>query len=646
MDKNTKLVNALRILSTDAINKAKSGHPGICLGAAPIMAALLNVMNITPSDKEWINRDRFILSAGHGAPLLYSALHFAGYDINMDDMKNLRQLNSVTAGHPECDLIKGIDASTGPLGQGVAMGVGMALAERYYEANFNQEDVFLFDNYTYVLCGDGCLQEGVALEALSICAHQKLDKYILLFDSNDIQLDGDTSMCISEDLKNKFIAMGFNYILVSEGNNTEAIIEAINKAKSQHEKPSIIEVKTIIGYGTDVQGTCACHGSPIGENNSKLIREKFGWNYEPFEIPNEIYEITQEIIAKNGQSKYNDWNKKIELYKTKYSKKWLELANFMNNNFEIPKMKDYVEGDIEATRKSAGINLELLQNACPNLLGGSADLTKSTQAKGINGNNSKENPLGRNICYGVREHAMGAITNGLTLYGGLRAFSGAFFVFSDYMKPAIRMAALMKIPSIFIFTHDSIMVGEDGPTHEPVEQLEGLRCLPNCNVIRPADAKETLTALKIAYKSKETPTVIVLSRQNLTVSKTDESLVSKGAYVVVDEENPNYILLATGSEVSLAISVQKLLLEKGIKARVVSMPSEFLFEKQTQEYKDSVLSNRDITIAIEMGSSHGWYKYANKVIGIDRFGLSAPAEVLRDYFGFTKEKIVDKILNN
>ena len=343
---------------------------------------------------------------------------------------------------------------------------------------------------------------------------------------------------------------------------------------------------------------------------------------------------------------YNDWNKKIELYKIKYSKKWLELANFMNNNFEIPKMKDYVEGDIEATRKSAGINLELLQNACPNLLGGSADLTKSTQAKGINGNNLKENPLGRNICYGVREHAMGAITNGLTLYGGLRAFSGAFFVFSDYMKPAIRMAALMKIPSIFIFTHDSIMVGEDGPTHEPVEQLEGLRCLPNCNVIRPADAKETLTALKIAYKSKETPTVIVLSRQNLTVTKTDESLVSKGAYVVVNEENPDYILLATGSEVSLAISVQKLLLEKGIKARVVSMPSEFLFEKQTQEYKDSVLSNRDITIAIEMGSSHGWYKYANKVIGIDRFGLSAPAEVLRDYFGFTKEKIVDKILNN
>lgn len=645
MDKNTKLVNALRILSTDAINKAKSGHPGICLGAAPIMAALLNVMNITPNDKEWINRDRFILSAGHGAPLLYSALHFAGYDITIDDMKNLRQLNSVTAGHPECDLIKGIDASTGPLGQGVAMGVGMALAERYYEANFNQEDVLLFDNYTYVLCGDGCLQEGVALEALSLCAHQKLDKYILLFDSNDVQLDGDTSMCISEDLKSKFIAMGFNYILVSEGNNTDAIIEAINKAKSQNEKPSIIEVKTVIGYGTDVEGTSACHGSPIGDNNSKLIRRKFGWDHEPFEIPSEIYDITQEIVFKNGQSKYNSWNKKIELYKSKYNKKWLELANFMNNSFEIPKMKEYIEGDVEATRKSAGINLELLQNACPNLLGGSADLSKSTQAKGVNGNNSKENPLGRNICYGVREHAMGAITNGLTLYGGLRAFSGAFFVFSDYMKPAIRMAALMKIPSIFIFTHDSIMVGEDGPTHEPIEQLEALRCLPNCNVIRPADAKETLTALKIAYKSTETPTVIVLSRQNLTVTKTDENLVSKGAYVAIDIKNPDYILIATGSEVSLAISVHKLLLEKGMKAKVVSMPSEFLFEKQTQEYKDAVLSNRDITIAIEMGSSHGWYKYANKVIGIDRFGLSAPAEILREYFGFTKEKIVDKILN-
>lgn len=644
--KNERIVSALRILSTDAINKANSGHSGICLGAAPIINALFyNVMNITPESKNWINRDRFILSAGHGAPLLYSALHLAGYDITMDDMRNLRQLGRVTAGHPEKNLVEGIDASTGPLGQGVAMGVGMALAERYYESYFNRENIKLFDNYTYVLCGDGCLQEGVALEALSFCGHQKLNKFILLYDSNDIQLDGSTSLTISENYKNKFEAMGFNYLLVEDGNNTSKIVEAINICKSQNEKPSIIEIKTEIGYGTTLAGSSACHGTPIGEENSNALRKKFKWKYLPFEIPQDVYNDIKKSIASLGGAKYKEWNYKLNEYKIQYPEKYLELIKFSDSSFDIPLPIEYEEGYSESTRKCGGKILDLFQKVCPNLLGGSADLTKSTQIKGINGNNSKETPLGRNICYGVREHAMGAITNGLTLYGGLKAFSGTFFVFSDYMKPAIRMATLMKIPSIFFFTHDSLMVGEDGPTHEPVEQLEGLRCIPNCNVIRPADARETYAAIKLAYEEKETPTVIVLSRQNLIVTKTDTNKVNLGAYIVKEVKKADYILLATGSEVSLALEVSELIESKGFNAKVVSMPSEFLFERQSEEYKKNVLSCKDKTIAIEMGSSHGWYKYADKVIGIDTFGLSAPASILTEQFGFTPEAIAKKILN-
>ncbi len=636
-----RLVSALRILSTDAINKAKSGHPGICLGAAPIMAALLNHMNITPECKDWMNRDRFILSAGHGAPLLYSALHFAGYDISMSDMKNLRQLGSVTAGHPECDLVKGIDASTGPLGQGIAMGVGMAMANRYYAAKFNTEDITLFDNYTYVLCGDGCLQEGVALEALSICGHQQLDKFILLFDSNDIQLDGETNMTISENTKAKYEAMGFNYILVEDGNSVEKISHAISLAKSQNGKPSFIEVRTVIGYGSNMEGTCACHGAPIGEENSNLIRSKFGWDYPPFEIPSDLYEEVKTTISSLGGAKYASWVDSYKLYKEKYSEKATELEKFLANDFELPMMEEVAEGFDEATRKSGGKVLTAFQKVCPNLLGGSADLTKSTNAKGLDGNFTKENPLGRNICYGVREHAMGAIANGITLYGGLRTFTGGFFVFSDYMKPAIRMAALMKIPTIFVFSHDSIMVGEDGPTHEPIEQLIALRTIPNCNVIRPADARETYEAFKIAYTSHETPTVIVLSRQNLVVTETNGQLVNKGAYIVKDSKDLQYILLATGSEVSLAYEVAKMI--DGV--RVVSMPSEFLFEQQDEEYKNSILPDRSKTIAIEMGVSAGWYKYASRVIGIDTFGLSAPAKVVANHFGFTPEAVANKILN-
>ena len=640
---NEKVVSALRILSTDSINKAKSGHPGICLGAAPIMNALLfHTMNVTPECKDWMNRDRFILSAGHGAPLLYSGLHLAGYEITMDDMKSLRQLGSITAGHPESDLIKGIDASTGPLGQGIAMGVGMAMASRYCAAKFNTEDITLFDNYTYVLCGDGCLQEGVALEALSLCGHQQLDKFILLFDSNDIQLDGDTKMTISENTKAKMEAMGFNYILVEEGNDTLKIVEAINKAKNQNEKPSFIEVRTVIGYGTTLAGSSACHGAPIGEENSNLIREKFGWDYAPFEIPSDVYEDAKSAIDANGGSKYQKWVESYNLYQEKYSEKALELAKFLANDFELPASNEYPEGFDEATRKTGGNVLNSFQKVCPNLLGGSADLTKSTNAKGLDGNFTKENPLGRNICYGVREHAMGAIANGITLFGGVRTFTGAFFVFSDYMKPAIRMAALMKVPTIFVFTHDSIMVGEDGPTHEPIEQLIGLRSIPNCNVIRPADARETYEAFKIAYNSEETPTVIVLSRQNLVVTNTNSELVNLGAYIVKDCENPKHILLATGSEVSLACEVSKLV--EGV--RVVSMPSAFLFEQQEEAYKNSILPDRNKTIAIEMGSTAGWYKYASRVIGIDTFGASAPAKVVAKHFGFTPEDVANKILNN
>jgi len=645
MEKNTKIVSALRILSTDAINKAKSGHPGICLGAAPIIEALFtNVMNITPKNKRWINRDRFVLSAGHGVPLLYSALHFAGYDISMDDIKNLRQLHRITAGHPEYDLVEGIDASTGPLGQGIAIGVGMALAERYNAAYFNKEDIEIVDNYTYVLCGDGCLQEGIASEALSFCGHQKLNKFILLFDSNKIQLDGSTDMAISENFKAKFEAMGFNYYIVKEGNSVEKITSAINKAKNQKEKPSIIEVCTEIGYGTLLAGTSACHGSPIGEENSKVIREKFGWDYPPFEIPSDVYTSMQEAVENNGGKKYDKWTELLEEYKVKYPEMYQKFEQFLSNKFVAPLMKDYELGYSEATRKTCSYYLAEYQKVHDNVLGGCADLANSTYAKGINGNHLSDNILGRNICYGVREHAMGAITNGLNLYGNLRAFCGGFFVFTDYMKPAIRMSALMKIPAVYIFSHDSIMVGEDGPTHQPIEQLEALRTIPNCNVIRPADPKETYEALNLAFQSVHTPAVIVTSRQNLEVIETSVESVKLGAYVIKEEKNPDHILLATGSEVKLALDAAKLLEETGLKVRVVSMPSEFLFEQQSEEYKNSVLSDRSITTAIEMGTTHGWYKYANRVIGIDVFGLSAPAKDVANYFGFTPQDVVNKIL--
>ena len=631
-------INAIRMLGMAQINKAKSGHPGIVLGAAPMMYELLmNHMNVLPNEPKWYNRDRFILAAGHGSSMLYATLHLMGYKVSMNDLKGFRQWGSKTPGHPEYGHTDGVDATSGPLGQGIAMGVGMAIAESYMSAKYNK-DVEIFNYYTYVLCGDGDLQEGVTQEAMSFAGHNGLEKLIVLYDSNDIQLDGAVEMAQSEDVKGKYEAMNWHYQLVEDGNDTVAIGKAIEEAKTT-DKPSIIEVKTVIGYGSELAGDSATHGAPLGEELTAKLRETLGWTHEDFDVPVEIYEEFKQI-AKRGQKKYDDSLEAFKAYAKKYPNEYKELAD----NLVTPLVE--FDADLnEATRVSSGTVINKISEAIPYLIGGSADLTKSTKAKGIDGDFTKENRTGRNINFGVREHAMAAIVNGMTL-AGLKAFTGGFFVFSDYMKPAMRMAALMDIPSIFAFTHDSIAVGEDGPTHEPIEQLTGIRAMPNMNVIRPANANETAAAWKIAVDSNSNPTSLILTRQNVknNENSTYEN-VKKGAYIISKEKEVlDGILLASGSEVNLAIEAQKLLKEDGIDVRVVSMPSMFIFDEQEDQYKDEVLPQVP-TLAIEMATGYEYLKYADTLLNIDTFGASAPGTTVIEEYGFTPENVRDVYKN-
>ncbi len=644
-----KAINAIRFLGVDAINKANSGHPGIVLGSAPMAYNLFTEhLNIDVKDPQWFNRDRFVLSAGHGSMLLYAINHLSGYKISMDDIKNFRQIGN-TPGHPEYGHTEGVETTSGPLGQGISNAVGMALAETHLSARFNKEKFPIVDHYTYTLCGDGDLQEGVALESISLAGHLGLGKLIVLFDSNDIQLDGKVSMAYSENHKQKFEAMGWQYIRVSDGNDLEAINKAIKKAKKETEKPSLIEVKTIIGYGTSLAGTSKVHGAAIGFEEAAIMRKNLNWEFEPFVIPQDIYDLFRKKVTLRGQRIHRRWKKMLLEYSKQYPQDYSLYEKFINNQPEIKldEFKNEISSSNEATRNTSGKVIGKLSTQYLNLIGGSADLTASTKAKGADGNYCKENRLGRNINFGVREHAMGAIVNGMVLHGGLRVFSGAFFVFSDYMKPAIRLAAIMKIPSIFVFSHDSIAVGEDGPTHEPVEQLAGLRAIPNLNVIRPADANETLAAWKIAMESIQTPTVIILTRQNvIKQQKSNYEGVLKGAYIVSPEvEKLDGIILASGSEVELAVETQALLKEKGKDVRVVSMPSNYLYEKQTKKYQKETLPKSAKVIAVEMASSLSWYKYTPIVYGIDQFGASAPSEKILELFGFTKEIFADFVLN-
>ncbi len=643
-------INAIRFLGLDMVNKAQSGHPGIVLGAAPVVYKLFTKhMKATSNASKWFDRDRFVLSAGHGSALLYSTLHFAGYDIDMDDLKSFRQLGSITPGHPEYGETDGVEATTGPLGQGIGMSVGMAIAEAHLRARFNKDDLNVIDHYTYALCGDGDLQEGVALESMSLAGHLGLERLVVLFDSNDVQLDGPTEEVTSDDIRKKVESMNWDYHYVDDANDTEAVSQAIEKAKKT-DKPSFIEIKSVIGFGSQKAGTSATHGAPIGEEETDSMRRAFDFNHGPFDPPKEAYQDFKDTFIKRGDKAYADWQKTMETYKKRYPEAYEELTDIIEGRGEVDfdKLLAPAEiGTVEATRASMGGVLGEVSSAIPAMIGGSADLSGSTKVKGNDGNFTKENRLGRNINYGVREHAMAAITNGLVLHG-MKAFSGGFLIFSDYMKPSIRLAALMNIPSTFIFTHDSVAVGEDGPTHEPIEQLSVYRATPNTDTIRPANANEVRHALRYALEQTSTPTVIALTRQKTTLLKDvmyDD--FKQGAYVASDKDDFEGILIASGSEVELALKTQEHLeQEKGVKVRVVSMPSMELFERQPEDVKESVLpSSCQKRLAIELGSPHTWYRYANDVCGLNRFGASGKGAEVVEHLGFTASAVAKRYLN-
>ena len=645
-------VNAIRFLGVDAINKANSGHPGVVMGAAPMAYALFTKqMHITPEAPNWLNRDRFVLSAGHGSMLLYALLHLTGYeDTSMEELKAFRQWGSKTPGHPEFGHTAGVDATSGPLGQGISTAVGFALAERFLAAKYNKEGFPIFDHYTYAIAGDGDFMEGVSAEAASFAGHQKLDKLIVLYDSNNICLDGELDDAMTENVRARYEAYGWYTALVEDGTDVEAINIAIEAAKTSG-KPSLIEVKTVIGYGAPTKGgTNAAHGAPLGAEETAAAREALGWTYEPFDIPSSVYADFKTNVADRGAAAHEAWTQLVADYQAAYPAEGAELAAISAGkdpvaitSADFPALE---AGFSQATRNSSQDALNVIASKLPTFLGGSADLAHSnmTYIKG-EGLQDADHVLNRNIQFGVREFAMGAILNGMALHGGLRVYGGTFFVFSDYVKAAVRLSALQGLPVTYVFTHDSIAVGEDGPTHEPIEQLPGLRALPNLNVIRPADARETQAAWHLAVNSSSTPTALVLTRQNLTVEEgTDFDKVAKGAYVVYEAAGFDTILLASGSEVNLAVKAAKELEAAGTKVRVVSVPSMELFDAQDAAYKEEILPNAvRRRVAIEMAASLSWYKYVGldgKVIGIDKFGASAPAQTVIDNYGFTVENVV------
>ena len=649
-------VNAIRFLGVDAINQSNSGHPGVVMGAAPMGYTLFTrQMHVNPEVPNWINRDRFVLSAGHGSMLLYALLHLSGFkDLSIEELKQFRQWGSKTPGHPEFGHTVGVDATSGPLGQGIAMAVGMAQAERFLASRYNKEGFPIFDHYTYVIAGDGCFMEGVSAEASSYAGLQKLDKLIVLYDSNDINLDGETKDSFTEDVRARYEAYGWNTEFIQDGTDIEAINAAIESAKASG-KPSLIEVKTVIGHGApNKQGTNGVHGAPLGPDETAAARENLGGNHAPFEIPKEVYADFKENTVDRGRQAYDTWVALVDEYKQSYPELGSELARILEGKdaveFQPSDFPAVENGYSQATRNSSQDALNVIADKVPTFLGGSADLAHSNmtyiKSEGLQ---DDEHRLNRNIQFGVREFAMGAILNGMSLHGGLRVYGGTFFVFSDYVKAAVRLSALQGLPVTYVFTHDSIAVGEDGPTHEPIEHLAGLRAIPNLNVYRPADARETQAAWYQAVTSKSTPTALVLTRQNLTVEEgTDFDKVSRGAYVVHETAADfDTILLASGSEVNLAVASAKALESEGYKVRVVSVPSTDVFDAQDQAYKEEVLPNAvRRRVAIEMAASLPWYKYVGldgAVIGIDTFGASAPAAKIIEEYGFTVENIVEKV---
>lgn len=647
-------VNAVRVLSIDAIQKANSGHPGLPLGAAPMAYELwANHMKHNPKNPEWPNRDRFILSGGHGSAMLYSLLHFFGYGLSLEDMKNFRQWESLTPGHPEYGVTKGVEASTGPLGAGMAMAVGMAMAEAHQAELFNKEGYPVVDHYTYVLGGDGCMMEGISYEAFSLAGTLKLNKLIVLYDSNKISIEGDTDATFTEDIMKRFDAMGFQTIEVKDGNDLEEIGRAIVAAKADKGRPSMIKINTKIGFGSPKEGSEESHGAPLGAENVIATKKKLGWeSEEPFVIPAEVYEHYKEL-SKKGEAAEEAWNSLFAEYAEKFPE-MKELWDKYGKSDVSEKLlndEDFWEKPVkaDATRNVSGKILNKLKDELPNLFGGAADLAPSTKSY-MNGEGdfSAENRAGRNVRFGIRELAMTAIANGLMLHG-MRAYVSTFFVFADYVKPMARLSSLMELPLTFIFTHDSIGVGEDGPTHEPIEQLAEFRSMPNFTVFRPADAVETAAGWYLAVTSKKTPVALVLSRQNLPVLEGASKDALKGAYVLEDskKEVPDAILIASGSEVFLAMEARKSLLDMDIDVRVVSMPSMELFDGQTEEYKESILPKAvRARVSIEAAADFGWAKYVGldgKSIAMNGFGASAPADVLFEKFGFTVDHITDTV---
>lgn len=655
-EKDINAINAIRTLSIAQIESANSGHPGLPMGASPMAYVLWNkVLNINPEKSDWHNRDRFVLSAGHGSAMLYSLLHLSGFDLSIDDLKGFRQIGSKTPGHPERKHTDGVEVTTGPLGQGIANAVGFAIAEKHLSALYNKDDLKIVDHYTYAICGDGDLMEGISYESMSLAGHLKLNKLIILHDSNDICLDGDLNTSFSENVEERVKAQNWNYIRVNDGNDLDSIYNAINEAKESEDKPTFIEIKTVIGYGSKNQGTNKVHGAPIGKEDYEEVKKFYDWSYDDFEIPEEIYNTFKENILKNGKEKYEKWLETFNQYKKKYPEDAKDYINGFERKLDenwIDQVKKYSHEDSPlATRASSGAIIQDIAKNNKNFWGGSADLFSSNKTDIKESDRFKDsNPQGRNLWYGVREFAMSAVANAIVAHGGSFHHVSTFFVFSDYLKAGLRLSALSHIPVTYVFTHDSVAVGEDGPTHQPIEQLAMIRAIPNTILLRPCDANEVRLSWKIALESKESPVVIALTRQNVSNLKETEKLddISMGAYIIKEseKEKPDGILIASGSEVELAIETREELLKDDIDVRVVSMPSFELFRNQSEEYKEKILP-KDIKnrISIEMGTSFGWSEFTGNEglnIAIDGFGISGNFKVVKKELGFEKTAIAKK----
>jgi transketolase len=651
MNIDQRSIDTIRMLSAEAVEKAKSGHPGMPLGAAPMAYTLWSrVMDHNGKNPTWFNRDRFILSAGHGSMLLYSMLHLFGYGLEIEDLKNFRQLGSKTPGHPEYGHTKGVEATTGPLGQGISTAVGMAMAEAHMAAVFNTEDIKVIDHYTYVIAGDGDLMEGISNEASSLAGTLGLGKLIVLYDSNSISIEGSTDLAFTEKVRDRYTALGWDTHYVGDGTDIEAVEQAILAAKAEDRKPSLIEVRTNIGYGTEKQDSASAHGEPLGSHNLDILRKNLGWELESFKVPDEVRQHMDALIER-GMNKEKAWNDLLHSYSVKYPEKAKELDIWLSGEVSDGYLESEEFWSFEkgvSTREASGILINRLAERLPSLFGGSADLAPSNKTNMKNRSAfSREDYSGSNIHFGVREHAMGAILNGLALHGGVKPYGGTFFIFTDYMKPAMRLSSLMELPVTYVLTHDSIGVGEDGPTHQPIEQMAVFRAQPNFIAFRPADARETAAGWYLAMTTKNTPVGLVLTRQNLPLLEGTGKDALKGGYVLKRETGElRLILMATGSETELAVRASIELEKDGIGTRVVCMPSWELFDQQSEEYRNEVLpTNVRARVAIEAATSMGWHKYTGidgTIISLDTFGGSAPGEQLFEKFGFTVENVVNE----